>query len=165
MISESQDSQGKMTKRARLLLLATSVAIAFVAGVSLTALYFQRQIANVAESGNFMVQFSKVSEAASLAKRGADADYETALRNRLTFLEENRTAFVETFSERVFALDQALTLVRIASLQEKRGETSQAGQNFARAESYCPQIGWSQCSSKKILEFSLQADNTAKGHE
>jgi len=89
---------------------------------------------------------------------GTDAAREEAIRTFLALTQKRRERRVPFFSERMLALDSALGNARLAALAQKRGASQEAKQYLAQAESYCPQMGWRECSAEKITDFAARLD-------
>jgi len=86
---------------------------------------------------------------------GTDATREEAIHSLLALNERRKARPTELFTEKVLAADSALAYARLAALAQKRGATQEAQQYLNHAESFCPQIGWQDCSAEKIT-FMVQ---------
>lgn len=86
---------------------------------------------------------------------GTDATREEAVHSFLALNERRKARPNEFFTEKVLATDSALAYARLAALAQKRGATQEAQQYLNHAESFCPQIGWKDCSAEKIA-FMVQ---------
>ena len=89
---------------------------------------------------------------------GTNATREEALRAFLAVIEKRKGHWTPTFSEKGYAVDAALTNARLSALAQKRGATREAQEYLNRAASFCPQIGWQDCSAEKILAFAQRLD-------
>jgi hypothetical protein len=89
---------------------------------------------------------------------GTDAAKEEAIRTFLALTEKRRERPMPQIAPSVLALDSALAYARLAALAERRGATQEAEEHLARAKSYCPQIGWRECSIEKITYFASRLD-------
>src|ERR1700694_4531389 len=90
-----------------------------------------------------------------------DAAREEAIRTFLALTEKRRERRVPIFSESMLAIDSALANARLAALAEKRGALQEARDYRTRAASYCPQMGWQECSPEKIADFANRLDKTS----
>lgn len=89
---------------------------------------------------------------------GTDATRKEALLGFLALIEKRRGHESLWFTEKVYATDSALAYVRLAALAKKRGATQEANQYLNRAASFCPQIGWKECSAEKIVSMAQRLD-------
>ena len=89
---------------------------------------------------------------------GTDATREEALRGFLAFMEKRRGQESPWITEKVYATDSALANARLFALAKKRGATQEANEYLNRAVSFCPQIGWQDCSAEKILSVVQRQD-------
>jgi len=89
---------------------------------------------------------------------GTDATREEALRSFLAFIEKRRGNESPWFTEKIYATDSALANARLFALAKKRGATQEATEYLGRAASFCPQIGWKECSAEKIVQLSQRLD-------
>jgi hypothetical protein len=89
---------------------------------------------------------------------GTDATREEVIRDFLALIEKRRGSGSPWFSEKVYAADSALANARLSALARKRGATQEADEYLNRAASFCPQIGWRECSAEKIVQFALRLD-------
>lgn len=89
---------------------------------------------------------------------GTDVAREEAIRTFLALTERRRERRAPMFSKDILAIDSALAYARLAALAQKRGATQEAKQYLANAASYCPQIGWQECSVEKITHFATRLD-------
>lgn len=89
---------------------------------------------------------------------GTDATREEALRGFLAFIEKRRGHESPWFTEKVYATDSALANARLFALAKKRGATQEAKEYLNRAASFCPQIGWQECSAEKIVSVAQRLD-------
>lgn len=84
---------------------------------------------------------------------GTDAAREEALHGFLVLNEKRRARLSGLFTEKMLATDSALAYARLAALTSKRGANQEARQYLSRAESFCSQIGWQDCSAEKITHM------------
>ncbi len=89
---------------------------------------------------------------------GTDTTREEAIRVFLASLEERKKHPSPWFTEKVYATDSALSYARLSALARKRGAIEEAQQLLERAASYCPQIGWQECSAEKIVDAVHRLD-------
>jgi len=89
---------------------------------------------------------------------GTDAAREEVIHTFLALNEKQKARPSEFFTERMLATDSALAYARLAALAQKRGATQEAQQYLARAASFCPQIGWQECSAEKITYMVQRLD-------
>ncbi|MBN8778801.1 MULTISPECIES: hypothetical protein [unclassified Thiobacillus] len=89
---------------------------------------------------------------------GTDATREEAIHTFLALIEKRKARPNELFTEKILAADSALSYARLAALAQKRGATQEAQQYLKRAESFCPQIGWQECSAEKITSMVQRLD-------
>ena len=89
---------------------------------------------------------------------GTDATREEAIHTFLALIEKRKARPNELFTEKILASDSALSYARLAALAQKRGATQEAQQYLKRAESFCPQIGWQECSAEKITYMVQRLD-------
>jgi len=89
---------------------------------------------------------------------GTDAGREEAIRTFLALGEQRKQRRTMTFPESAFAFDAALGYARLALLAERRGSSREAKEYSARSASYCPQLGWSDCSAQKIADTVVALD-------
>src|SRR5450755_2847656 len=150
--------EGKMMNGRRSLLLLTPL-LTLALGVALGFYYSQWRITRVTDAAQFMTAFVAYGEFLKTQRdQGTASSYEDALRGRIAFVDRNKDMFTEAFSERVFAIDQALTYAHLSDLEQKQGAVNEAKRDLDRATSFCPQIGWQNCAGDIILDFALRAD-------
>jgi hypothetical protein len=89
---------------------------------------------------------------------GTDATREEALRGFLAFIEKRRGHESPWFTEKIYATDSALANARLSALAKKRGANQEADEYLNRAASFCPQIGWQECSVEKIASVAQRLD-------
>ena len=133
-----------------LLVLAVGLGAGFYLGSRInqaSALAF-----DMAETGYFVAHMeTQFSE-------GTDATREEAIHAFLALNEKRKARPNELFTEKILAADSALAYARLAALAQKRGATQEAQQYLNRAESFCPQIGWQDCSAEKITYMVQRLD-------
>lgn len=89
---------------------------------------------------------------------GTDATREEALHTFLSMNERRKNRSSEFFTERMLATDSALAYARLAVLAKKRGANEEFQQYLSRAESFCPEIGWQDCSAERITSVVQRLD-------
>jgi hypothetical protein len=89
---------------------------------------------------------------------GNAAAYEEALRGYLMLLDAHSRGTTPLLSDRVYAVDSALTYARLSVLAANRGAKEEAQQYLTKASTLCPRLGWKECSSKEILEMARHLD-------
>ncbi|NOS87050.1 MAG: hypothetical protein HOP34_00670 [Methylococcaceae bacterium] len=89
---------------------------------------------------------------------GTDATREEAIHTFLALNEKRKNRPSKFFTEKILATDSALAYARLAALAQKRGATKEADQYLSRAASFCPQIGWQECSAEKITYMVQRLD-------
>lgn len=93
-----------------------------------------------------------------LLSEGSEATREEAIHTFLALNEKRKARPGAFFTEKMLATDSALAYARLAALAQKRGATQQAQQHLDRAASFCPQIGWQECSAEKIAHMVQRLD-------
>lgn len=89
---------------------------------------------------------------------GTDATREEAIRNHLALIEKRKNHTSSIFTEKVAATDSALDYARLAALAKKRGADQESQQLLGKAASFCPQMGWKECNTEKLISLVLQLD-------
>jgi arginine utilization protein RocB len=89
---------------------------------------------------------------------GTDATREEAIHTFLALNEKRKTRPSELFTQKMLATDSALAYARLAAFARKRGAIQEAQQYLNRAASFCPQIGWQECSAQKIVYMVQRLD-------
>lgn len=89
---------------------------------------------------------------------GTDAAREEVIHTFLALNEKRKARPSEFFTEKMLATDSALAYGRLAALAQKRGAIQEAQQYLNRAASFCPQIGWQECSAEKITYMVQRLD-------
>ena len=89
---------------------------------------------------------------------GTDAAREEVIHTFLALNEKRKSRPSEFFTEQMLATDSALAYGRLAALAQKRGAIQEAQQYLNRAASFCPQIGWQECSAEKITYMVQRLD-------
>lgn len=90
---------------------------------------------------------------------GNDAAYEEALRQHIALLQLNERGAQPLLGEKGLALDVALAYARLSMLARKRGADIESSRLLQKAESFCPTIGWPECSGQRIFAFASQVDS------
>jgi len=86
----------------------------------------------------------------------ADADaIRAALDTYLRYLENPPSGYLEA---RMAAAEKAMTLGRLALLEERQHETAEADEFWSRAESEAKAAGWKDPSRKRIRDVIEQID-------
>ena len=93
-----------------------------------------------------------------LVSEGTDATREEAIHTFLALNEKRKARPGAFFAEKMLATDSALAYARLAALAQKRGATHEAQQHLDRAASFCPQMGWQECSAEKIAHMVQRLD-------
>lgn len=91
---------------------------------------------------------------------GTDASREEAIHNFLAQNEKRKEQPSIWLTEKILATDSALAYARLAALAQKRGSTQEAQKYMTTAVSFCPQIGWEECSAEKINYVVHRLDRT-----
>ncbi|MCB1809825.1 MAG: hypothetical protein KDJ99_33065 [Candidatus Competibacteraceae bacterium] len=89
---------------------------------------------------------------------GTDATREEAIHAFLALVEKRSEQSNAFFTKKIIATDSALANARLAALAKKRGAVQEAQQYLNRAVSFCPQMGWKDCSAEKISHMVNQLD-------
>jgi len=103
---------------------------------------------------------SRFSQARSVAFDMAEFSYYSAIRGFLALNKKRKEHPSLWLTEKVLATDFALAYARLAALAQKRGATQEAQQYLNRAVSFCPQIGWKECSAEKLNNVVHRLDRT-----
>ena len=89
---------------------------------------------------------------------GTDAAREEAIRGFLALLEKRKGHWTPLFTEKLYAVDSAVANAQLSALARKRGATQEAQDYLNLAASFCPQIGWQNCSAEKIVSHAQRLD-------
>ena len=89
---------------------------------------------------------------------GTDASLEEAIRDFLKIIETRKDYPSTLLNKKVLATDAALSNARLAALAQRRGATLESQQYLNRAASFCPQLGWNECSAEKIISVVHKLD-------
>jgi hypothetical protein len=81
-----------------------------------------------------------------------------ALADYLEYLERRAPQSQRQFSS-YFAADKALTLVRLATVTHRSGQTEQSRQFLDRALALCTEMKWAQCDEAQLSEGAAKLDN------
>jgi hypothetical protein len=92
------------------------------------------------------------------SRSGNDAAYETALRQHVAFLQLNAQSAERVFGAKATANDTALAYARLSMLARKRGADVESLNYSKQAESFCPTLGWQECSVDKLFALASQLD-------
>jgi hypothetical protein len=139
-------------KRARIPALTNSVVLlvgatlGFAGGASYAS-------ARVAPSDDFGVDMR------SGTVSGTDAAvYENALRAHALLLDDLSARAATNSLRQIYAAYQALTLIRLADLAEKRGASAESTRLTADALAVCATAGLPYCSSRELRERERSLD-------
>jgi len=142
----------------KILLRATVLLVTLAIGAAAGYWY----AAKYAEARNFAFDMAEVGYYASFMsiqmREGTDATREEAIRGHLALIEKRKAHTSPLFTEKIAATDSALGYARLSALAKKRGADQEAQQLLNRAVSFCPQMGWAECGSEKIISFVQQLD-------
>lgn len=89
---------------------------------------------------------------------GTDSTREEAIQGFLALLKSRKDRKSPWLTEKVYAIDSALANARLSALAQKRGAAKEAQEYLDRAASFCPQIGWQDCSAEKIVNTAQRLD-------
>ena len=132
------------------------LAIGLVAGF-----YFGSRFSQARSVAFDMAEFGYYSAYMEMQmSEGTDATREEAIRGFLALNEKRKEHPSLWLTEKVLATDFALAYARLAALAQKRGATQEAQQYLNRAVSFCPQIGWKECSAEKLNNVVHRLDRT-----
>ena len=143
-----------MKKSARYGLIAIGILASFVAGLYLG--YRVGDAQSFAEEAVISAKYAVMTDVART--EGTDAAYEDALIAYLGFLESRKGKWSPLFSERVYAMESALTFARLAGLAGKRGASEEATEYLGAAVSLCPSAGLRDCSEESISSIAERLD-------
>jgi len=130
----------------------------FAAGVGCGA-YFGFRLTEIKAQASEMAQIAHYSVYLDAQRtQGSDAAYEEALRGFLDLLDTHSQGSSPLFSEKVYAVDSALTYARLSVLASKRGASDEAATYIGEALALCPELGWQDCSAKTLTEAVLRLD-------
>jgi hypothetical protein len=93
---------------------------------------------------------------------GNDHAYEEALRQHIAYLQVNERSSQPLLGEKAYALDLALAYARLSMLAGKRGGDGESSSLLQKAESFCPAIGWPECSGQRIIAFASDVDSNLR---
>ncbi|HEY2862047.1 MAG TPA: hypothetical protein VGK37_00325 [Casimicrobiaceae bacterium] len=89
---------------------------------------------------------------------GTDATYENALRGYLVALDGLSGRETSEAVRRIYAVDKALSLIRLADLVEKRGDSAAATSLTSDALAICSTKGFPYCSSAELRQRAQGID-------
>ena|SRR5688572_22928575 len=116
----------------------------------------------IAETKAFAADMAQVAHYSAYldAQRtqGSDAAYEEALRGYIKLLDLRSKGSSPIFSDKVYAVDSALTYARLSFLASRRGAKEEAGAYLMKASDFCPRLGWKDCSGAIITEVAARLD-------
>jgi len=116
----------------------------------------------IAEAKNFATEMAQVAHYSAYldAQRaqGSDAAYEEALRGYIAVLDLRSKGPSPIFSDKVYAVDSALTYARLSTLASRRGAKEEAATYLMKASDLCPRLGWKDCSAATITEVAARLD-------
>ncbi len=147
-----------MTSGMRIALLFTSYLLVLALGLG-GGYYFGLR---VGQGGALVADMAELTHLSAYIETqmsdGTDATREEAIRGFLASLEERKKHQSPWFTEKVYATDSALSYARLSALARRRGATQEAQKLLERAASFCPQIGWQECSAEKIVDVVHRLD-------
>lgn len=111
---------------------------------------FNLDLAEMAEMEHYLT-YSEMQ-----MSEGTDTTREEVILEFLALLEKQKAR--GSLTEKVYAADSALANARLFALAKKRGATQEANEYLNRAASFCPQIGWRECSAEKIVQVAQRLD-------
>jgi hypothetical protein len=140
-----------MKKRNRIILFILSHAVALGIGVVGVLWYMTVDLRKFNSSLTGVAIISRY-EMMAVAERGLgkEQEYRDALLDLLTGLEEARKLGGPLFTEKSYHKDRALTITRLALIEEKMGAEGKAKEYFKKAFQECQSTGWSDCSITKL---------------
>jgi|SRR5690242_5375546 hypothetical protein len=148
----------------RVVLLTLSHVVVLAIGFAVAFIVVGARFEQTRAFADHMAKVAYYSNYLSIMRtQGDDRAYEDALRDYLRLLEELKATSAPYFSERIYATDKGLTLMRLARLAKKRGSSSEASSLASEAEALCPVIGLRECSAGAIDGMVSQLDSKARG--
>lgn len=96
--------------------------------------------------------------AANERLHGTDATYEHSLRGYLATLESVSNRETSDTVRQIYAADRALSLIRLADLVEKRGDSAAATRLTSDALAVCATNGLPYCSSAELRQRAQGID-------
>ena len=148
-----------MTRRIRVPILIFTHVVILLVGLSVGFYYGNIRLGEARRTAENMLLTAKYSFfLETQMKEGTDAAYEEAIQGHLALLKDLKQNPDAILTDKVFAIDSALDYARLSALASKRGAAQEAKQLLARAEAFCPQIGWRECSAYKIQYFASLID-------
>jgi hypothetical protein len=94
--------------------------------------------------------------------KGTIESKENALKGFIELTEKRKNQWTPTFSEETYAVDLSMSYLRLANLAKERGSNSEYESYMKKAESYCPKMGWQECNSKIIQDFTAEVDRNVR---
>jgi hypothetical protein len=135
----------------------------FVLGAALFALgaaagwVAATRVSSARASISMMGEAHALAQIAAVQYDNADSDAARAALNAyLGYLESERSRLADP---RMSAADKALTLARLALLDEREKETAEADEHWNRAEQEAKKADWKDPSRKRIREVVEQIDS------
>jgi hypothetical protein len=109
-------------------------------------------------AGELDVAMYAGSPAANERLYGRDAAYENALRGYLAALDGLSARETSEAVRRIYAVDKVLSLIRLADLVEKRGDSAEATRLTSDALAICSTKGLPYCSSAELRQRAQGID-------
>lgn len=89
---------------------------------------------------------------------GSDITYENSLRNYISLLDNLTTGDASGPTLQLYAADKALSLIRLADLVDKRGESAESTRLTSDALAVCSTGGLPFCSSAELRQRAERID-------
>ena len=89
---------------------------------------------------------------------GSDLTYENALRSYISLLDNLTTGDASVTTRQIYAVDEALSLIRLADLVDKRGESAESTRLTSDALVVCSTSGLPFCSSAELRQRANRID-------
>jgi hypothetical protein len=87
-----------------------------------------------------------------------DATYENSLRGYVALLDNLSARDASESTRQIYAVDKALSLIRLADLAEKRGSSAESTRLTADALAVCSTSGLPYCSSAELRQRAQKMD-------
>jgi hypothetical protein len=140
-----------------LMLVAGGLGIAIVAGIVGFRAGARAQASAVAVSDIFVSAQQGVL-ADFERTNGTDADYEAALRRYIALLEELEARRPPESSASTYSMDKAFSLIRLAGVLRKKGETAGAEKLALEGSSVCAKVSSRDCSVGALTDLVAKLD-------
>jgi recombinational DNA repair protein (RecF pathway) len=144
-------------KRTLVLVLTHLVAL-LVGGTLGFAIGDRHDAAKVAPLDDFGAAMYSGMLASGERVSGTDASYENALRAHASFLKDLSARAASDSARQRYAADNALALIRLADLAEKRGASAESTRLTADALAVCATAGLPYCSSNELRQRARDVD-------